>query len=102
MSIDVFWRIPTHGEPESHRARLPSRWDLFPGYAGQHRADLAHGYSYIDYLGEIARAAEISGFQGGLIPSFPMTDEPWVISAVLARETKTFRFMIPFQPGFLN
>jgi len=37
-----------------------------------------------------------------LIPSFPSTDEPWVISAFLARETKTFRFMIPFQPGFLN
>ncbi|WP_277986329.1 LLM class flavin-dependent oxidoreductase [Noviherbaspirillum cavernae] len=45
---------------------------------------------------------DLSGFQGGLIPSFPMTDEPWVISSFLARETKTFRFMIPFQPGFLN
>jgi alkanesulfonate monooxygenase len=60
------------------------------------------GFGYIDYLAEIAHAAEISGFQGGLIPSFPMTDEPWVISSVLARETTTFRFMIPFQPGFLN
>jgi alkanesulfonate monooxygenase len=60
------------------------------------------GYSYIDYLVEIARAAEISGFQGGLIPSFPMTDEPWAISSFLAQETKTFRFMIAFQPGFLN
>ena len=31
-----------------------------------------------------------------------MTDEPWAISSILARETRTFRFMIPFQPGFLN
>jgi alkanesulfonate monooxygenase len=101
-SIDVFWRLPTHGEPASHRSRTPNRWDLFPGHAGQQRDDLAAGYSYVDYLAEIARAAEISGFQGGLIPSFPMTDEPWIISAALARETRTFRFMIPFQPGFLN
>ena len=102
MSLDVFWRLPTHGEPASHRARTPNRWDLFPGYQGQQPADLPAGYSYIDYLAEIARAAEIAGFQGGLIPSFPMTDEPWVISAALARETRSFRFMIPFQPGFLN
>lgn len=105
MTIDVFWRIPTHGEPSSHRSRTPHRGDWFPGNDNLRRAGLSseeQGFNYVDYLAEIARAAEISGFQGGLIPSFPMTDEPWVISSVLARETKTFRFMIPFQPGFLN
>jgi alkanesulfonate monooxygenase len=106
MSIDVFWRIPTHGEPSSHRNRRPFRGDWFPGDDGQRQLGLAgggdDGFTYIDYLAEIARAAEISGFQGGLLPSFPMTDEPWAISSFLARETRTFRFMIAFQPGFLN
>ncbi len=105
MTIDVFWRIPTHGEPSSHRNRKPWRGDWFPGNDNLTKPGLSggeDGTSYIDYLAEIARAAEISGFQGGLIPSFPSTDEPWVISSFLARETKTFRFMIPFQPGFLN
>jgi alkanesulfonate monooxygenase len=106
MTIDIFWRIPTHGEPSSHRSRTPHRGDWFPGNDAKRQAGLAgggdDGFNYIDYLAEIAHAAEISGFQGGLIPSFPMTDEPWVISSILARETKTFRFMIPFQPGFLN
>ncbi len=105
MTIDIFWRIPTHGEPSSHRARTPHRGDWFPGNDGIRGAGLAggpDGFGYIDYIAEIAHAAEISGFQGGLIPSFPMTDEPWVISSLLARETSTFRFMIPFQPGFLN
>jgi alkanesulfonate monooxygenase len=106
MSIDIFWRIPTHGEPSSHRSRRPFRGDWFPGDDGRRQLGLAgggeDGFSYIDYLAEIARAAEISGFQGGLLPSFPMTDEPWVISSLLARETRTFRFMIAFQPGFLN
>ncbi|MFM8332743.1 MAG: LLM class flavin-dependent oxidoreductase [Candidatus Methylumidiphilus sp.] len=105
MTIDIFWRIPTHGEPSSHRSRKPWRGDWFPGNDNLSKPGLSggeDGSTYIDYLAEIARAAEISGFQGGLIPSFPSTDEPWVISAFLARETKTFRFMIPFQPGFLN
>ena len=106
MTIDVFWRITTHGEPSSHRSRRPYRGDWFPGDDNRREAGLAgggeDGFNQIDYLAECARAAEISGFQGGLLPSFPMTDEPWAISAFLARETRTFRFMIAFQPGFLN
>ena len=105
MTIDIFWRIPTHGEPSSHRSRAPHRGDWFPGNDSLRNPSVGGGnggFSYIDYIAEIAHAAEISGFQGGLIPSFPMTDEPWVISSLLARETSTFRFMIPFQPGFLN
>lgn len=105
MAIDFHWRLPTHGEPSTHRNREPYRGDWFTGSGQPNSAGLstaASGQSYIEYLAEIARAAEISGFQGGLIPSFPMTDEPWAISAFLARETRTFRFMIAFQPGFLN
>lgn len=106
MSIDFFWRLPTHGEPSSHRTPTPFRGDWPPGTDNTKRVGLSgggeDGFSYIDYVAEIAKAAEISGFHGGLIPSFPMTDEPWAISSILARETKTFRFMIAFQPGFLN
>ncbi len=106
MTIDIFWRLPTHGEPVSLRRRDPFRGDWSPASDAQTKPGLsggrADGFSYADYLAEIARAAEISGFQGGLLPSFPMTDEPWAISSFLARETSTFRFMIAFQPGFLN
>jgi len=106
MSVDFFWRLPTHGEPSSHRNPAPFRGDWPPGADNSQRIGLSgggeDGFSYIDYVAEIAKAAEISGFHGGLIPSFPMTDEPWAISSILARETKTFRFMIAFQPGFLN
>lgn len=107
MAIDVFWRIPTHGEPSSLRNKLHHRGD----WSQQEGDHIVHkglsggdddGFTSLDYIAEVARAAEISGFQGGLIPSFPMTDEPWAISSFLARETKTFRFMIAFQPGFLN
>jgi alkanesulfonate monooxygenase len=51
---------------------------------------------------QIARAAEISGFDGALIPSFPDTDDPWVVSASIARLTKTFKFMIAFQPPWID
>lgn len=104
---DFFWRLPTHGCHSSIRHGNHDRGDwspldlgnITPGIDAQGEDD---GFRYIDHLAEIAKAAEISGFRGGLIPSFPNTDDPWVISPLLARETRTFEFMLAFQPGFKN
>ncbi|MEN3746196.1 LLM class flavin-dependent oxidoreductase [Sphingomonas sp. HF-S3] len=107
MSIDFYWRLPTHGCHASLRHSAYDRGDwspLRPGNVapGLDRDGEDDGHRYIDHLAEIARAAESAGFIGGLIPSFPNTDDPWVISPLLARATKAFRFMIAFQPGFLD
>lgn len=107
MAIDFFWRLPTHGCHSSVRHGSYNRGDWSPLQPGNQAPGLTAAgdddhFRYIDHLAEIAKAAEISGFQGGLIPSFPNTDDPWVISPLLARETESFRFMIAFQPGFKN
>jgi len=105
MAIDVYWRLPLHGckgELGIRRANRgdwapPSPGNLAPGFA----SGASDGSTFADHLADIARAAEISGFYGGLLVSFPNTDDPWTIAPALARETKTFRFMIAFQPGFI-
>lgn len=107
MSIDFYWRLPTHGCHNSLQTSGYERGDWSPLQPGNIAPGLSRdseldGFAYIDHLSAIARAAESVGFQGGLIPSFPNTDDPWVISPLLARETKSFRFMIAFQPGFGN
>lgn len=107
MTIEFYWRLPTHGCHGSLRQTAYDRGDWSPTGVhniapGLDRDGQDDGYRYIDHLAEIAKAAESVGFIGGLIPSFPNTDDPWVISPLLARETRSFRFMIAFQPGFLN
>jgi alkanesulfonate monooxygenase len=106
MTIDVYWRIPTHGDRQSFRVDGAGRGDWYPFVPGSSNPGLRDGgpdgLTYLDHMGDVARAAEAAGFAGGLLPSFPMTDDPWVISSALARETKTFRFMIAFQPGFAH
>jgi len=107
MTIDFYWRLPTHGCHGSLRDTAYDRGDWSPIDArhvapGLDRDGQDDGFRYADHLSAIARAAESVGFIGGLLPSFPNTDDPWVLSPLLARETKTFRFMIAFQPGFLN
>ncbi|MFD6455469.1 LLM class flavin-dependent oxidoreductase, partial [Nocardia sp. NPDC060220] len=59
-------------------------------------------YSYLDHVAAVAKASESAGFLGGLLPSFPVTDDPWAVAAALAAETTTYRFMVAFQPGFLH
>lgn len=107
MTIDFYWRLPTHGCHSSIQSGSYDRGDWSP--LGPHniapgldRDGAPDGFTYIDHLAGIAKAAESVGFLGGLIPSFPNTDDPWVISPLLAQETKSFRFMIAFQPGFGN
>ncbi|MFC3978774.1 LLM class flavin-dependent oxidoreductase [Streptosporangium jomthongense] len=106
MSVDIYWRIGTHGDQPSLRRRVASRGEWAPVVPGSLapgvRDGRRDGYSYVEHMGDVARASEVSGFVGGLLPSFPNTDDPWATAATLARETTTYRFMIAFQPGFLH
>ncbi|GII60225.1 alkanesulfonate monooxygenase [Sphaerisporangium krabiense] len=106
MSIDIYWRIGTHGDQPSLRRRVTSRGEWAPVVPGSLAPGVRHGrrdgYSYVEHMADVARASEVSGFVGGLLPSFPFTDDPWATAAALARETTTYRFMIAYQPGFLH
>lgn len=104
--LQFHWRIPIHGckgdLAKSGYTRgtwgPPREGNLTPGFArGQ-----SDGIPYHDYMLEVARAAEISGFDGALIPSFPDSEDPWVIASSIARRTKTLRFMIAYQPMWFD
>ena len=73
MSIDFYWRIPTHGCSSSIRERNSNRGDWSALVPGNQAPGLLNGEpdgtSYLDHMAEIARAAEISGFVGGLLLS---------------------------------
>ncbi len=100
------WRIPVHGckgdltKPHYTRGSWGPQIEgnLVPHIAGGQ----GDGVPYHEYLLEVARAAEISGFDGALIPSFPDSEDPWVIAAAVARHTKTLRFMIAYQPMWFD
>jgi len=45
----------------------------------------------------VAKAAELAGFEGALLPTGP---DPWIVAAALARETRRLRFLIAFQAAW--
>ncbi len=106
MTFDVYWRIPMSGDRSSWRNHPKRRGDWSPSVPGSlapgRRAGEPDGLSYVEHIVEVARATEAAGFVGGLLPSFPQTDDPWVAAAAAARATTTYRFMVAFQPGFLH
>jgi alkanesulfonate monooxygenase len=106
MSVDIYWRIAMEGDQKSLHEPGSSRGGFAPRAAGgiapgrnRHEPD---GFTHADYLAEVVRASEESGFVGGLLPSFPHTDDPWAAAATLAAESRGYRFMVAFQPGFLH
>ncbi|MBC3485738.1 LLM class flavin-dependent oxidoreductase [Pseudomonas sp. SWRI50] len=101
MSIEFFTRLPLHGETQYLPGDPRNRGDW---HAGGDSSGAVSGFAvgdhftYIDYLGQIARAAEINGFGGALMVNAPTGEEPWTVCSLLARETRTLKFVTAFQP----
>ncbi|MEH8016580.1 LLM class flavin-dependent oxidoreductase [Rheinheimera muenzenbergensis] len=104
--VQFHWRIPIHGCKGDISKTHYSRGTWGPLVAGNQTPAIIHGQSdgipYHDYLLEVARAAELAGFDGALIPSFQDSEDPWVIASAIARHTKTLRFMIAYQPMWFD
>lgn len=101
MSIDFFTRLPLHGETQFLPGDPRNRgdWQAPQDNTGA-VSDFAVGdpFTYIDYLGQIARAAEINRFGGVLMVNASGGEEPWTVCSLLARETRTLKFVSAFQP----
>jgi alkanesulfonate monooxygenase len=104
--LQFHWRIPVHGCKSDLSKPHYTRGTWGPLREGNQTPGLINGESdgapYHDYLLEVAKSAEISGFDGALIPSFPDSEDPWVIAASIARYTKTLRFMVAYQPMWFD
>lgn len=104
MSVELFWRLPTHGDGrKAHDKHTRGEWNKLPPElrkAPGVRNGVADGFTYVDYLGQVARAAEINGFDGALVPTGGISEQAWIVAAALARETRNLRFLVAHQAGF--
>jgi alkanesulfonate monooxygenase len=100
MSIRLHWYLPTHGD---------GRTFLLAGDAQQ--TDLlthslpdrpGHRAPTLDYLAQVARAAEQSGFDAALTPTGTWCDDSWITCAALSQRTERLRFLVAFRPGSVS
>ena len=87
MSVVLHWFLPTSGD---------SRTVIPFGEDGHRRPPT------IDYLAQIARAADDLGFTGVLTPTGTWCEDSWLVTAALLRETKRLKFLVAFRPNSLS
>ena len=85
--ISVHWFLPTAGD---------SRDIVASGDDGHRRPPS------IDYLAQVARAAEQLGFEGALTPTGTWCEDAWISTAALIRETQRLKFLVAFRPGSIS
>ncbi len=102
MPVTLHWFLPTNGDSRSDLSlgnavgaagsRVDATGTSNHGVAGERRPTL-------DYLAQIAQAAEGLGFDAALTPTSSWCEDAWLTTAALAQRTSTFRFLVAFRPG---
>ncbi|ALL76172.1 alkanesulfonate monooxygenase [Pseudonocardia sp. EC080610-09] len=92
-AIVPHWFLPTSGDGRTIVARR---------HADRGEAGSTAREAGIDYLAQIARAAESQGFHGVLTPTGTFCEDAWLTTAALLRETRTLRYLVAFRPGVVS
>ena len=92
MSVTLHWFLPTHGDGRS----IVDRPHVSPvGTSVPREPD-------IDYLAQVAQAAERLGFTGMLTPTGSWCQDSWLTTAALLARTRSIKFLVAFRPGSLT
>ena len=79
--MKIFWFIPTHGDSR---------------YLGT--AEGSRGVN-LNYLKQVAQAADSLGYEGVLIPTGRSCEDPWVVASSLLSVTTRLKFLVAVRPG---
>lgn len=78
---DVLWFIPTHGDGRYLGTPIGARPVT------------------LDYMSQIARAADSLGYFGVLLPTGASCEDSWVVASALAPQTRQLRYLVAVRPG---
>jgi len=92
MASDFLWYLPTHGDA---RDLIGSSFHL-RNQAGKFRPP------DLDYLKQVALAAERAGFLGALIPTGIWCEDAWLVAAAIAQHTRRLKPLVAFRPGLVQ
>ncbi len=87
MSIHLHWFLPTTGDSREIVGFGPTTARRAPS---------------IDYLAQVAGAAELLGFEALLTPTGTWCEDSWLTTAALSRDTRRLKFLVAFRPGLIS
>jgi alkanesulfonate monooxygenase len=92
VGASFFWTLPVDGDRRGPSARR--------GFIRELRDERRDHFTDLDYMFQVARAAESAGFTGAFVPWDEQGDDSWIVAASLAREVRRLTFLPELQPGF--
>ncbi|WP_341720832.1 LLM class flavin-dependent oxidoreductase [Micromonospora sp. FIMYZ51] len=94
MAVHLHWFLPSHSDG---RAIARVEGEIAQGSALGARRDPDLGY-----LTQVAQAADRLGFESVLVPFGLFCEDPWLVTAALAQQTRRLKFMIALRPGLIS
>ncbi|WP_338693958.1 LLM class flavin-dependent oxidoreductase [Streptomyces sp. Q6] len=100
MTVSLHWFLPTGGDGRTlvdRHAFSAGALERTPGgaIAGVRAPSL-------DYLVQIAKAAEQLGFEAVLTPTGTWCEDAWLTTVALAQHTERLKFLVAFRPGVIS
>ena len=80
-TADVLWFLPTHGDGRYLGSQTGAR------------------HVTLNYLSQIARAADELGYYGMLLPTGKSCEDSWVVASAMIPLTQRVRFLVAVRPG---
>lgn len=97
---EVIWQLPNNRDSRYSDATPRKRGERLVGDAAPFTQGVSDPrgtrFNYIDYLLQIARAAEFTRFDGVRIGNDPQGDEPWILAGVIGAASKRLKLLTEF------
>jgi len=101
MTIEFIWQLPTSGDGrhgDATHARRGERTGLTrPPFTEGVSDPRGKSFNFLDHLHQIARAADLAGFDGIQIQNDLKGDESWIVAGYLARSSSKLKFLTEFE-----
>ncbi|MEV0225152.1 LLM class flavin-dependent oxidoreductase [Streptomyces sp. NPDC050704] len=98
MTVHLHWFLPTGGDGRTlvdRHAYAANPIDRTKPVSGVRAPD-------IEYLAQIAKAAEQLGFEAVLTPTGTWCEDAWLTTVALAQHTERLKFLVAFRPGVIS
>lgn len=97
---EFIWQLPNNVDSRYSDTTLRKRGERLrgerPAFTEGVSDPRGNRFNFLDYLLQIARAADLTGFDGIHIQNDPDGDEPWIIAGYVASETSRIKFITEF------
>src|SRR4051794_14561908 len=98
MTLTFDWFLPTSGDGRT----IYGRGHSLPLAQAQARPIPGDRPPDLEYLGQVARAAERLGFAAVLTPTGTWCEDAWLATAALITATSRLKFLVAFRPGLIS